>query len=71
MQRVWLVSYMPECRTFGRNGDLWVDCDPPLYRRYVAPVPAGAMVSRSEDGDLGVFVDPESRLGQLVRSLFA
>ena len=64
-------SSMPDCRIFERNRDLWVDCAPPLNRQHAAPVPAGAMVSRSEDGDLGVFVDPESSLGQLVRHLFA
>ena len=65
------ISSLPQCRTFLNAGSLWVDCVPPLNRKYAAPVPNDAMISRSSDGEqLAVFVLPTSALGTLVVKLF-
>ena len=69
------VSSLPLCRTFSRNGQLWIDCAPSLHRRYAAPVPDDVLISRNEDclttGRYGVFVPVWSRLGRLVADLVA
>ena len=65
------ISSLSQCRIFLNAGSLWVDCVPPLNRKYTAPVPNDAMISRSRDGsELGVFVLPTSALGALVAKLF-
>jgi len=64
-------SYMPGCRTYLSNGQLWVDCAPPLNRKHIAPMPRGAMISRAtDDGQIAAFVAPRSELGTLVLRLW-
>lgn len=67
------VCSLALCRTFVRNGRLWMDCAPSLHRRYTAPVPDDVLISRNEVcltmGRYGVFVPVWSRLGRLVADL--
>ena len=65
------ISSLPQCRIFLNTGSLWVDCVPPLNRKYAAPISNDAMIFRSSDGsELAVFVSPASALGDLVLRLF-
>ena len=61
------------CRTFERDGQVWVDLIPKLNRKYVMPLPDDAIVSRNEAdlsyGRYGVFISPASKQGQFVKSL--
>lgn len=65
------ISSMPGCRTYLREGQLWVDCAPPLKRKHVAPLPRGAMLAGSaEDESTGAFVLAKTELGKLVHRLW-
>jgi hypothetical protein len=73
-----LISALVLCRTFVRDGALWVDCAPDpthLRRKYTAPVPDDAIVARQDTeldvGKYGIFVPPESELGRLANQLLA
>jgi hypothetical protein len=68
-----MISSLPLCRTFLKDGQLWVDCIPHLEKKYTAPVPDNAMISRNDKaldaGRYGVFVNPATELGRLARHL--
>lgn len=65
------IACIPDCRTFVQDGKLYVDCAPPLKRRYTARVPTGAMFAHSTDGaHLAVFVLPSSELARLIQKLW-
>jgi hypothetical protein len=67
------VRSLPLCRTFLLGGRLWIDCAPELNRKYTAPAPENAFISRNEEclaiGRYGVFVSAESILGALAAEL--
>ena len=68
-----MISSLPMCKTFLLENELWIDCVPPLNRKYTAIIPQTAIISRNEQsldtGRFAVFVDQTTQLGQLVASL--
>lgn len=61
------------CRTFVKDGRLWIDSMPTLDRRYIAEVPRDAIISRNDVelsvGRFGVFIDATSEAGRLLYRL--
>src|SRR5947208_898517 len=61
------ISSLPLCRSFRKDGALWVDCVPALNRKHTAPVPDTAIVSQNnaspDSGRYAVFVEPDTELG--------
>jgi hypothetical protein len=65
------IPSMTGCRTYLSEGQLWVDCAPPLKRTHIAPMPRGAMIARSTDHrKFAAFVRPKTELGLLVTRLW-
>jgi hypothetical protein len=54
-------------RTFINDGELWVDLVPRFNRKYIAPVPEDAVISRNDENPdapaIGIFITPTSELG--------
>ena len=69
------IHAVENCHTFLDHGRLCVDLIPQFDRKYAAPIPDDAIVTRNEIelslARYGVFVDPQSPLGHLARRLMA
>jgi hypothetical protein len=63
------IAMIEDCQAFLVGPRLYVDLSPQLNRKYSAPVPVDAVISRNEIdlvlGRHGVFVSSQSPLGQL------
>jgi len=69
------IHAVENCQTFLDGGRLCVDLIPQFERKYSAPIPVDAIVTRNEVelslARYGVFVSPLSPLGYLARRLMA
>ncbi|MCE9561860.1 MAG: hypothetical protein K8U57_07385 [Planctomycetes bacterium] len=61
------------CRTFQRDGKLWVDFIPKLNHKYAAEIPEDAVVGRNEEelsvGRYGIFIRKDTPAGKLALAL--
>jgi len=72
-----VIQFLPLCRAFLKDGQLWVCCTPdgpPEVRTSCsAPAPDDAIICRNENdlssGRFEIFVMPETQLGRLVQAL--
>jgi hypothetical protein len=69
------IETVENCQTFLDRGRLCVDLIPQFNRKYAAPIPDDAIISRNEIelslARYGVFVCPQSPLGHLACRLLA
>jgi hypothetical protein len=68
-----MIESVPMCETFTLDGQLWIDFMPQLNRKYVAPIPDDAMVSRNEVdlaiGRYAIFLHARSPAGSMLKQL--
>lgn len=59
---------------FLQDGQLFIDCVPPLRRKYVTPVPDDAIISSSDRPDkpwrFGIIIRSERDAGKFIQRLF-
>ena len=60
-------------KAFLQDGRLFIDCAPPLRRKYVTPVPDDAIISSSDRPDkpwrFGIIIRAESDAGKFIQRL--
>jgi len=63
------VQPIANCRTFTLDGVPHIDFIPKFDRRYSAPIPDDAIVAKSVDGEIGIFIQSASPAGLLAMKL--
>ena len=65
------VQPIADCKTFVKDGITHIDFIPRFDGEHSAPIPDDAMIAKSDDGEIGVFIHRNSPAGRLALTLAA